>query len=113
MKKISTNELWFWKSKRFYEKTSICNDIIDFFKSEDLFYSRNAFAYGGVYEDPATGSAAVALAEYLRDLKFKESGTIEILQGFDMNQPSKLIVNYTDEANSSINVSGETRLIKN
>ncbi len=112
-KKLAQMNYDFEKAKDFMRKHQFVTISLIFFKSEDLFYSRNAFAYGGVYEDPATGSAAVALAEYLRDLKFKESGTIEILQGFDMNQPSKLIVNYTDEANSSINVSGETRLIKN
>ncbi|TLP35180.1 PhzF family phenazine biosynthesis protein [Arcobacter arenosus] len=112
-KKLAQMNYDFEKAKDFMRKHQFVTISLIFFKSEDLFYSRNAFAYGGVYEDPATGSAAVALAEYLRDLKFKESGTIEILQGFDMNQPSKLIVNYTDKANSSINVSGETRLIKN
>lgn len=80
---------------------------------DDLTYhSRNPFAYGGVYEDPATGSAAIALAEYLRDTKKKISGQIEILQGFDMNIPSKLYVEFTDEANSSIKVSGESRIIE-
>jgi len=34
-------------------------------ESENLFHSRNAFAYGGVVEDPATGAAAAALAGYL------------------------------------------------
>ncbi|WP_195828580.1 PhzF family phenazine biosynthesis protein, partial [Bordetella pertussis] len=30
-------------------------------------HARNAFAAGGVYEDPATGAAAAALAGHLRD----------------------------------------------
>lgn len=37
-------------------------------ESDHVFHSRNAFASGGVYEDPATGAAAAALAGYLRDI---------------------------------------------
>lgn len=81
-------------------------------ENENLYHSRNAFAYGGVVEDPATGSAAIALGEYLRDTGFKKSGKIEILQGFDMKQPSQLFVSFSDISNSSINVSGASRKIK-
>jgi predicted PhzF superfamily epimerase YddE/YHI9 len=41
-------------------------------ESDELFHSRNPFASGGVYEDPATGAAAAALAGYLRE-RFKSS----------------------------------------
>ena len=80
-------------------------------ENENLYHSRNAFAYGGVVEDPATGSAAIALGEYLRDTGFKKSGKIEILQGFDMEQPSQLFVSFSEVSNSSINVSGSSRHI--
>jgi PhzF family phenazine biosynthesis protein len=33
-----------------------------------LFHTRNPFASGGVYEDPATGAATAAFAGYLRDI---------------------------------------------
>jgi predicted PhzF superfamily epimerase YddE/YHI9 len=33
---------------------------------EQIFHTRNPFAYGGVYEDPATGAASAAFAGYLR-----------------------------------------------
>jgi PhzF family phenazine biosynthesis protein len=54
--------------------------------SEDrkIFHSRNAFASGGVYEDPATGAAAAALAGYLRDIDWPRTGEICITQGEDM-----------------------------
>src|SRR5690606_30412806 len=39
-------------------------------ESDSIFHSRNAFASGGVYEDPATGAAAAALAGYLRDINW-------------------------------------------
>jgi len=83
-----------------------------FNESENLFHSRNAFAFGGVYEDPATGAAAVALGGYLRDIGFKKEGNIEILQGVDMKVPSKLFVSFGSEIGSSVKVSGYTREIK-
>jgi PhzF family phenazine biosynthesis protein len=49
-----------------------------------LFHSRNPFASGGVYEDPATGAAAAAFGGYLRDLGWPHGGSIEIIQGEDM-----------------------------
>ncbi|WP_164970326.1 PhzF family phenazine biosynthesis protein [Halarcobacter ebronensis] len=80
-------------------------------ENENLFHSRNAFAYGGVYEDPATGSASIALGEYLRSMGIKKSGEIEILQGFDMKQPSQLFVSFNETLNSSIRVSGTCRFV--
>lgn len=80
-------------------------------ENENLFHSRNAFAYGGIYEDPATGSAAIALGEYLRSMGIKKSGEIEILQGFDMKQPSQLFVSFEETLNSSIKVSGACRFV--
>lgn len=76
------------------------------------FHARNAFASGGVYEDPATGAAAAALAGYLRDLGWPHGGAIEILQGEDMGVPSRLQVQLTDEPGSSVRVSGSVRWIE-
>jgi PhzF family phenazine biosynthesis protein len=62
-------------------------------ESAGVWRSRNAFAFGGVYEDPATGSAALAFGVYLR-----ESGNVNvgdnftIKQGFEMGQPCLLNV---------------------
>ncbi len=81
-------------------------------ETDDLFHSRNAFASGGVYEDPATGAAAAALAGYLRDINWKGKGTFTILQGADMGVPSRLLVKYDPEPGTSIAVSGETRHIE-
>lgn len=81
-------------------------------ESDEVFHSRNAFASGGVYEDPATGAAAAALAGYLRDIGWKGKSTFTILQGEDMGAPSRLLVKYGPEIGSSISVSGETRPIE-
>ncbi len=81
-------------------------------ESDEVFHSRNAFASGGVYEDPATGAAAAALAGYLRDIGWQGRNTFTILQGEDMGVPSRLLVKYNPEIGTSIAVSGETRLIE-
>jgi PhzF family phenazine biosynthesis protein len=73
------------------------------------FHARNPFASGGVYEDPATGAAAAALAGYLRDLDWPHGGSIDIIQGEDMGAPSQLQVQIGSEAGSSIRVSGSAR----
>lgn len=80
-------------------------------ESDELFHSRNPFAAGGVYEDPATGAAAAALAGYLRDIGWQGKSEFVILQGEDMGMPSRLMVKYTPKIGESIAVSGETRHI--
>jgi PhzF family phenazine biosynthesis protein len=74
-----------------------------------LFHARNAFAIGGVVEDPATGAAAAALGGYLRDLGWPHGGSIEIIQGEDMGMRSRLTVEISPESGSSIRVSGAVR----
>ena len=81
-------------------------------ESDSVIHSRNPFAAGGVYEDPATGAAAAALAGYLRDIGWKGSKTFTILQGEDMGVPSRLTVSFTEKAAESILVSGEVRHIE-
>lgn len=73
------------------------------------FHARNPFAAGGVYEDPATGAAAAALAGYLRDLGWRHGGAIEIIQGEDMGMPSRLYAEIKPEPGASIRVSGAAR----
>jgi len=80
-------------------------------ESNQLFRSRNAFASGGVYEDPATGAAAAALAGYLRDIGWGGGNCFDILQGEEMGHPSRLSVQFTMTRGEGIQVSGETRHI--
>jgi len=81
-------------------------------QTPQLFNSRNPFASGGVFEDPATGAAAAALAGYLRDLGWPHGGAIDLVQGEDMGMPSRLRAEIPPEAGSSIRVSGTARLIE-
>jgi PhzF family phenazine biosynthesis protein len=82
-----------------------------FAESGTLFHARNAFASGGVYEDPATGSAAAALAGYLRDCSWVQGGELQIVQGEDMGMRSRILAKCSTIPGSSIRVSGSTRLI--
>lgn len=80
-------------------------------ESAQQFHARNPFAAGGVYEDPATGAAAAALAGYLRDLDWPHGGAFTIHQGVDMGVPSRIDVRLTDTPGSAIEVSGDVRTI--
>jgi PhzF family phenazine biosynthesis protein len=74
-----------------------------------LFHTRNPFAYGGVYEDPATGAATAAFAGYLRDIGWPHNGLIDIVQGEDMGSRSRLRAEIPEQKGSSIRVSGMAR----
>jgi PhzF family phenazine biosynthesis protein len=82
-----------------------------YIESPQVFHTRNAFAIGGVFEDPATGAAAAALAGYLRDINWDHGGSITIVQGEDMGSRSCLQVSLTDEAGSSVRVCGNARFM--
>lgn len=78
-------------------------------ESDRSFAVRNAFASGGVLEDPATGAAAAAFAGYLRDLEWPHGGHFTIRQGEDMGSPSMLQVSLDDTKGAPVKVSGSAR----
>lgn len=80
-------------------------------ESPRRLHARNAFASGGVYEDPATGAAAAALGGYLRDLGWPHGGSIDIVQGEDMGMRSLLQVHIDAVAGAPVQVSGTARLM--
>jgi len=80
-------------------------------ETDQLFHARNPFASGGVFEDPATGAAAAALAGYLRDIDWPHKGVIDVIQGEDMGMKSLLRAEIPPEAESSIRVSGTARVM--
>lgn len=75
------------------------------------FHTRNPFAAGGVYEDPATGAGTAALAGYLRDIGWPHGGQIEVVQGEDMGMRSRLHAAIGPEPGASIRVSGVARFM--
>jgi len=78
--------------------------------SADLIHARNAFAGHGVYEDPATGAAAAALAGYLRDTG-TQSEPFRLLQGAEMGRPSELWVTPTEGVGAPVEIAGVTQPI--
>ncbi len=77
-----------------------------------LFHTRNPFASGGVYEDPATGAATAAFAGYLRDIEWPHGGAIDVVQGEDMGMRSLLRAEIPPLTGSSIRVSGTARIMQ-
>ncbi len=85
--------------------------VLAWAETPQRFHTRNPFASGGVYEDPATGAATAALAGYLRDIAWLHAGAIDVVQGEDMGMRSRLIAEIPPTPGSSIRVSGEARLM--
>ncbi len=86
--------------------------MVVYAENEQLFHARNAFAAGGVYEDPATGSSAAAFAGYLRHIQWPCSGEIEIIQGEDIGMRSRIYAKIPKDAGDSIRISGQVRHIR-
>lgn len=80
-------------------------------ETDDLFHARNAFASGGVLEDPATGAAAAAIAGMLRDQGIRAGCELTLIQGVDMGRPSRIAVRYGDPVGSPVFVSGASARI--
>lgn len=97
--------------RKFMEKHDIITVMLSYAETRHLFHSRNAFASGGVYEDPATGASSAAFAGYLRDIKWPLEKSIELIQGEDMGMTSRIHAEIPPEAGSSIRISGAVRVI--
>jgi PhzF family phenazine biosynthesis protein len=85
--------------------------LLVFAESPRLFHTRNPFAFGGVYEDPATGASSAAFAGYLRDIGWDHGGVIDIVQGEDMGSRSRIRAEFSPEPGSSIRLSGTARTL--
>lgn len=86
--------------------------LIAYAETAQTFHTRNAFASGGVYEDPATGAATAAFAGYLRDIGWPHGGVIDVIQGEDMGMRSRIRAEFSSACGSSIRVSGTARLMR-
>ena len=74
------------------------------------FASRNPFPRGGIYEDPATGSAAADLGAYLRaGNHIATPATVVVDQGSEVGRPSRLVVDIPAEG--GIRVTGTAELV--
>ena len=97
--------------RRLMQAAGLTTILLAYIEGPQRFHTRNAFASGGVLEDPATGAATAALAGYLRDLGWPHGGVIDIVQGEDMGLRSLLRAEIAAAAGSSIRVSGTARLL--
>ncbi|MFS2024373.1 PhzF family phenazine biosynthesis protein [Massilia sp. CT11-137] len=93
------------------EKHGLTTIVLARMESPRRFHTRNPFAIGGVYEDPATGAGTAALAGYLRDLGWPHGGAIDVVQGEDMGMRSLLHAEIGPEPGGSIRVSGTARML--
>lgn len=98
--------------RTFMRDLGLVTVMLVYSETEQLFHTRNPFASGGVYEDPATGAASAAFAGYLRDINWPHRGAINIVQGEDMGSRSLIRAELTDVPGSSIRVSGSVRFMK-
>jgi len=97
--------------REFMLESGLVTVMLVFAESRQLFHSRNAFASGGVFEDPATGAASAAFAGFLREIDWVHGGEIDIVQGEDMGARSLIKVEMSEVPGSSVRVSGATRFI--
>lgn len=102
------------RGRELMQRHGLVTILLGYAETAQRFHTRNPFASGGVYEDPATGAATAALAGYLRDLSnpaWPHGGRLDIVQGEDMGQRSLLRAEFSAVPGSSISVSGTARLM--
>jgi len=97
--------------RRLMNQAGLVTILLAYAETPRLFHTRNPFASGGIYEDPATGAATAALAGYLRDMSWPHEGVIDIVQGEDMGVRSRLRAEIPPSPGSSIRVSGTARVM--
>lgn len=95
--------------REFMNRAGLVTLCLAYAEAPARFHTRNPFASGGVYEDPATGAATAALAGYLRDLGWPHGGAIDIIQGEDMGMRSRIRAEIPPLQGRSIRVSGTAR----
>lgn len=101
----------FERGRALMDKAGLVTIALVTVETPRLFHVRNAFAAGGVVEDPATGAAAAAFAGYLRDIGWPHGGAIDIVQGEDMGARSLIRAEIGAAKGSSIRVSGTARFM--
>ena len=110
-KALSSMAYEFESGRALMTREGLVTILLAYAESPQLFHTRNPFASGGVYEDPATGAATAAFAGYLRDLAWPHGGAIDVVQGEDMGIRSRLHADIPPTRGSSIRVSGTARIM--
>ncbi|MGE0638946.1 MAG: PhzF family phenazine biosynthesis protein [Thermoanaerobaculia bacterium] len=106
---LATMKYDFETGRALMQRAGLVTIVLAWAETAQRFHTRNPFASGGVYEDPATGAGTAALAGYLRDLGWPHGGAIDVVQGEDMGMRSLLRAELSAVPGSSIRVSGTAR----
>jgi len=101
----------FAEGQAFMRQSGLVTIMLAYAQTARLFHVRNAFAFGGVYEDPATGASAAALGAYLQDLAWGHGGAIDVHQGDDMGVPCRIHVEIGTGPGGAIRLSGAVRFM--
>lgn len=110
-KALSIMNYDFEVGRKLMQGAGLVTIVFAYAESASQFHTRNPFASGGVYEDPATGAGSAALAGYLRDIAWPHGGFINVVQGEDMGIRSRMRADITPTIGASIRVSGTTRMM--
>lgn len=111
--KLATMKYDLNTGRELMNKAGLVTVLLAYAQTPRFFHTRNPFASGGVYEDPATGAATAAFAGYLRDIAWPHGGAIDIVQGEDMGMRSCLRAEIPPTPGASIKVSGTARVMSN
>lgn len=109
---LAAMEYDFESGRDLMKREHLVTILLAYTETPQRFHTRNPFASGGVYEDPATGAATAAFAGYLRDIDWPHNGVIDIVQGEDMGMRSLLRAEISPVRGSSIRISGTARLME-
>jgi len=112
LKKLQEMRYDLEEGRKFMNRLDLVTILLVYAESGQLFHARNPFASGGIYEDPATGAAAAALAGYLRDLDWPHQESITVIQGEDMGMRSVIHASIPPQRGSSILIFGTARFMK-
>lgn len=109
---LSAMKYDFHDGRSLMNREGLVTILLAYAETPQIFHTRNPFAPGGVYEDPATGAATAALAGYLRDISWPHGGVIDVVQGEDMGVRSRLRAEISPSPGGSIRVSGTARIMQ-
>ena len=101
----------FTKGRDLLQAASLTTLMLVFAESDKEFHVRNIFPNGGIYEDPATGSAAAAFAGYIQNIFWPTSESITIFQGEEMGKRSKIRVLFPPTSAEGLRVHGSVHEI--
>lgn len=113
-KALSQMDYNFEAARTFMQQRSIATVALYYRATPLEIHIRNAFAFGGLFEDPATGSGAAAVSGYLygTDTQYQPDQVLTFYQGDDMGQPCTLITRLPDSPEKALLLIGESRELK-